>query len=297
MIGLLRHSITYEEFWNIVYHTLELANLNITQTTQFEIQNSIPNDSRLQHPRLEKPGQDLQTWKRHCKSTFFTPKSVAQRHTTRIWLTHWISCTIALLTTKLTSTRTPMSASSDHKKNLNYPWYLGNLNNAPNNKKIAKRTYHHCHFHCLHYASSTKFESHFHIDKAATHKDQVETISKIQEDFFQPRPKQLKLQQTQTTTPNNTKQYKCVQIAREEKKWEWTSKECEGGERGKVVQRQTNWPGKQGKWRYSRYYCRVRISKFKLTKSYFFQLPLRRYHSPSYNCPTSQKQMFNENST
>jgi hypothetical protein len=52
-----------------------------------------------------------------------------------------------------------MSASGDHEKDLNYPRYLRNLNNAPNNKKIAKRTYHHCHFRRLHYASSTEFES------------------------------------------------------------------------------------------------------------------------------------------
>jgi hypothetical protein len=53
------------------------------------------------------------------------------------------------------STPTPILASSNHEKDLNYPRYLRNLNNAPNNKKIAKRTYHHCHFRLLHYASST----------------------------------------------------------------------------------------------------------------------------------------------
>jgi hypothetical protein len=37
---------------------------------------------------------------------------------------------------------------------------------------------------------------------AATHKDQVETMSKTQEHFSRPRPMQLKLQPQ--TTPNNT---------------------------------------------------------------------------------------------
>jgi hypothetical protein len=92
-----------------------------------------------------------------------------------------------------------------------------------------------------------------------------------------------KHQTTQTHTNRRT------QIAREEESDNERPRSAGLGRGGGL--------GAQGKWRRSQYCCRVRVGKFKLTKSYFFQLPLRRYHSPSYNCPTSQKQIFNENST
>jgi hypothetical protein len=175
-----------------------------------------------------------------------------------------------------------MSASGDHEKDLNYPRYLRILNNAHNN--LPPLPLPSFILHLLH-----RIWVPFRTDKAATHKDQVETMSKTQEHFSQPRPKQLKLQRIQTTTPNNTKQHKCAQTTREKKSDNERPRSAGVGRGGG--------PGVQEKWQRSQYYCRVQVGKFKLTKSYFFQLPLRHYHSSSHNCPTSQKQMFNENST
>jgi hypothetical protein len=52
-----------------------------------------------------------------------------------------------------------MLASGAHDYDLNFPRYLRNLNNDPNNMEIAKKTYHYCHFPCLQYALSIDFES------------------------------------------------------------------------------------------------------------------------------------------
>jgi hypothetical protein len=57
------------------------------------------------------------------------------------------------------STPTPLSTSGTHKYDLNYRRILLKLNNGPNNMKIAKKTYDHCHFPRLQLASSIDFES------------------------------------------------------------------------------------------------------------------------------------------
>jgi hypothetical protein len=175
-----------------------------------------------------------------------------------------------------------MSASGNHEKDLNYPRYLRILNNAPNNVPPLPLP---LFILCLLHRIWVSFRTYM----AATHKDHVETMNKTQEHFSRLRPMQLKLQRTQTTTPNNTKQHRRTQIERKEESDNERPRSAGLGRGGG--------PGAQGKWRRSQYCCRVRVGKFKLTKSYFFQLPLRCYHSPSHNCPTSQKQMFNENST